>query len=156
MNFFTSFNKVLASLEKHRVNYILVGGYAVALYGIPRATNDIDIFLEPKEDNFNNLRNALKEIFNDKSIDEIKLVDKEEYHVTRYGTPEGYSIDILVQLGELFNFYNIKYHQIAIEGVKVKIADIDSLIMLKENTFRNIDKDDVYYLKELKKSNAGI
>ncbi len=155
MNFFTSFNKVLAAFEKYNVDYILIGGYAVALYGIPRATNDIDIFVKPEEENFVNLRKALYEVFKDESIEEIKLVNKEEYYVTRYGTPEGYVIDIMVQLGELYNYYDIKFNIIEIENTKVKIADIDSLIKLKENTFRNIDKDDIYYLKELKK-NAGL
>lgn len=155
MNFFSSFNRVLAAFEKYNVEYILIGGYAVALYGIPRATNDIDIFVKPEEENFVNLRKALNEVFNDKTIEEINLIDKEDYSVTRYGTPEGYAIDILVQLGELYNFYNIKFHEIDIEGIKVKIADIDSLIKLKESTFRNIDKDDIYYLKKLKKD-AGL
>jgi len=156
MNYFTSFNKVLAALEKHRVDYILIGGYAVALYGVPRATNDIDIFVKPEEENFIKLRNALYEVFKDDAINEIILVDKEDYHVTRYGTPEGYMIDILVQLGELHNYYNIKFHEIEIDKIKIKIADIDSLIKLKENTLRNIDKEDIYNLKLLKKNNAGI
>lgn len=68
----------------------------------------------------------------------------------------------MLQLGELYNYYNIEFHEIKIAGIdsaqknkRVKIADIDSLIKLKENTFTNIDKDDIYYLKELKK-NAGL
>ncbi len=155
MNFFSSFNKVLSAFEKHKVEYILIGGYAVALYGIPRATNDIDIFVKPEEENFNKLRTALKEVFNDNSIEEIRLSEKESYNVTRYGTPEGYAIDILFQLGELFNYYNIKAHEIEIDKIKIKAANIDSLIKMKENAFRNIDKEDLYYLKKLKKD-AGI
>lgn len=162
MNYFTSFNKVLAAFEKHKVEYILIGGYAVALHGVPRATNDIDIFVKPEEENFSRLRAALKEVFNDDTVEEIKLVNKEEYYVTRYGTPEGYAIDIMVQLGDMFNYGNIGFCEIEIEGIsepkekiKVKIADIDSLIKLKENTYRNIDKEDIYYLKEIKK-NAGL
>ncbi len=109
MNFFSSFNKVLAAFEKYNLDYILIGGYAVALYGIPRATNDIDIFVKPEECNFVNLRNASNEVFNDEAINDIRLSDKEEYSVTRYGTPEGYSINILTKLGELHDFYNIGF-----------------------------------------------
>ena len=155
MNYFASFNKVFAALEKYKVDYILIGGYAVALYGIPRATNDIDLFVKPEENNFNNLRLALKEVFDDESIDEIRLSDKDSYQITRYGTPEGYAIDILIQLGELFNYYNIKSHEIEIESIKIRIADIDSLIKLKENTLRSIDREDIHYLKKLKKD-AGL
>lgn len=155
MNFFDSFNKVLSALENYQVDYVLVGGYAVALYGIPRATNDIDIFVKPEEENFVKLRNALFEVFKDEAVNEIVLSDKEEFKVTRYGTPEGYVIDILVQLGELHNFYDIKINEVKIDNIKVKLADIDSLIKLKENTFRNIDKEDIYNLKLLKTNNAG-
>lgn len=154
MSFFTSFNKILAALKKHKVDYILIGGYAVALHGVPRATNDIDILVKPEEDNFVKLRNALYEVFNDDAVNDIILIDKEDYHVTRYGTPQGYVIDILVKIGELYDYYNIKFHEIEIQKTKVNIADIDSLIKLKENTLRNIDKEDVYNLKLLK-GNAG-
>lgn len=155
MNYFTSFNKVLSAFEKYEVDYILIGGYAVALYGIPRATNDIDIFVKPEEENFIKLRKALNDVFQDDAINEIKLGDKEDYQVTRYGTPEGFAIDIMIQLGELYNYYNINYHEVEIDKIKVKIADLESLIKLKESTLRNIDKEDVYYLKKLKKNNAG-
>ena len=88
MNYFASFNKVFAALEKYKVDYILIGGYAVALYGIPRATNDIDLFVKPEENNFNNLRLALKKVFDDESIDDlikkvIKLQGTEHLRVMR-------------------------------------------------------------------------
>jgi len=156
MNHFTSFNRLLASLEKNKVDYILIGGYAVALYGIPRATNDIDIFVKPDEENFKRLREALKVLFDDDSIDEIILSDKDDYKVTRYGTPEGYAIDIITGLGETFNYFNIESNEVFIDNLKIKIASIDSLIKLKENTFRSIDKEDVFMLKELRKNNAGL
>jgi autonomous glycyl radical cofactor GrcA len=156
MSFFTSFNRVLAALKKYNVDYILIGGYAVALHGVPRATNDIDLLIKPEEDNFVKLRKALYEVFNDDAVNDIILIDKEDYNVTRYGTPQGYAIDILVKIGELYNYYNIKFHEIEIEKIKVNIADIDSLIKLKENTSRNIDQEDVYNLKLLKKDDAGI
>jgi hypothetical protein len=156
MSFFTSFNRVLAAFKKYNVDYILIGGYAVALHGVPRATNDIDILIKPEEDNFVKLRKALYEVFNDAAVNDIILIDKEDYNVTRYGTPQGYAIDILVKIGELYDYYNIKFHEIEIEKIKVNIADIDSLIKLKENTSRNIDQEDVHNLKLLKKDDAGI
>ncbi len=76
MNFFDSFNKVLAALDKYQVDYVLVGGYAVALYGIPRATNDIDIFVKPEEENFVKLRSALFEVFKDEAVNELFLAIK--------------------------------------------------------------------------------
>ena len=150
MDYFASFNKVFSALGKHDVDYILIGGYAVALYGVPRVTNDIDIFVKPEEENYRKLRLALKDVFKDESIDEIKLSDKDHYSVTRYGTPEGYAIDILIKLGDLFDYFNIEFHETEVDGTKIKIANLDYLIKLKESTFRQIDKEDVYYLKKLR------
>jgi len=48
MNYYSSFNEVFKSLEEHQVEYVLIGGYAVILYGLPRGTNDIDIFVITK------------------------------------------------------------------------------------------------------------
>jgi len=33
-------------LNSHDVRYLIVGGYAVAFHGYPRATGDIDFFIE--------------------------------------------------------------------------------------------------------------
>lgn len=123
---------------------------------MPRATNDIDIIVKPVEENFVKLRNALYEVFNDESVADITFSDNEDYQVTRYGTPEGYAIDIMTQPGELYNYYNITFQEIEIEKITVRIADLDSLIKLEENTYRIIDNDDIYFLKELKKKNAGL
>ena len=35
------------SLNRHKVKYLLVGGMAAVLYGSPRLTKDVDIFIEP-------------------------------------------------------------------------------------------------------------
>jgi hypothetical protein len=37
------FKEFIELLNKHQVNYLVVGGYAVSLYGYPRYTGDIDI-----------------------------------------------------------------------------------------------------------------
>lgn len=53
---------LLAVLVKHDVNFIVVGGYAVAAHGFARATKDIDICPEPGEGNFHSLSAALAEL----------------------------------------------------------------------------------------------
>ena len=41
----------IASLNSHKVEYLIVGGYALAYHGSPRYTGDIDIFLRVSPDN---------------------------------------------------------------------------------------------------------
>jgi hypothetical protein len=46
---FEKFLEVLEAFGKEEVDYILVGGFAVILHGMPRLTQDIDVFVKMKE-----------------------------------------------------------------------------------------------------------
>lgn len=50
---------VFRSFQNHKVKYVVIGGIASVLHGIPRATFDLDILIEAKKDNVQNLLNAL-------------------------------------------------------------------------------------------------
>ena len=50
---------VFASFQKHNVKYVVIGGIAAILYGVPRATFDLDILIEAKSDNVQRLLTAL-------------------------------------------------------------------------------------------------
>lgn len=52
---------VFASFQKHRVRYVVIGGIASVLYGVPRATFDLDILIEASEENARLLLAALDE-----------------------------------------------------------------------------------------------
>lgn len=52
---------VFASLEKHQVKYLVIGGIAAVLYGVPRATFDLDIIIEATPDNAQRLLDAFIE-----------------------------------------------------------------------------------------------
>ena len=53
------FEDFLRLLEEHRVDYMIVGGYAVAFHGYPRFTKDIDIFFADDRGNLSRLHAAL-------------------------------------------------------------------------------------------------
>ncbi len=55
------FAELLQLLEKYKVEYVIVGGYAVAYHGYPRFTKDIDIFYNIKDRNIDKLKKALLE-----------------------------------------------------------------------------------------------
>ncbi|RKY83037.1 hypothetical protein DRP98_08040 [candidate division KSB1 bacterium] len=42
---------VFASFQKHEVKYVVIGGIAAVLHGVPRATFDLDILIEATPDN---------------------------------------------------------------------------------------------------------
>jgi len=59
MNTQPDFEDFLRLLEVHRVDYMIVGGYAVAYHGFPRFTKDIDVFFCDAGDNLTRLQAAL-------------------------------------------------------------------------------------------------
>lgn len=52
---------VFASFQKHDVKYLVIGGIASILYGVPRVTFDLDILIEATPANAQNLLKALVE-----------------------------------------------------------------------------------------------
>ena len=52
---------VFASFQKYRVKYLVIGGVASVLHGVPRATFDLDISINPTLENASNLLAAMME-----------------------------------------------------------------------------------------------
>ncbi len=61
MNTHPDFEELLRLLEDHGIEYMIVGGYAVAFHGHPRFTKDMDLFFRLTEENALRLREALVE-----------------------------------------------------------------------------------------------
>ena len=49
--FSQDFKELLSAFNEHQVKYLIVGGYAVAIHAQPRATKDLDLFVQPDPDN---------------------------------------------------------------------------------------------------------
>jgi len=140
--------KIIESFNKHKVNYVIIGGYAVILHGFLRATEDIDIVLSMTQENVSNFQNALTSVYEDPEIKEISFLELQKYPVIRYGTPDNFYLDIISKIGELFSFENIEIVTKKINNTKIKFASVKSLYAMKKNTYREKDKIDVLFLKE--------
>lgn len=57
------YEELLESFNAHGVRYLLVGAHAVALHGRPRATKDLDVFLEASEENAGQVLAAIRSFF---------------------------------------------------------------------------------------------
>jgi hypothetical protein len=53
------FSDMLSALSAEGVEYLLIGAYAMAVHGVPRATGDIDIWVRPSPDNADRILRAL-------------------------------------------------------------------------------------------------
>ncbi|MEW6606541.1 MAG: hypothetical protein AB1414_03670 [bacterium] len=55
------FKELLELFNKHQVDFLIVGGYALAFHGAPRYTGDMDIFVKPSVENGKKILAALKD-----------------------------------------------------------------------------------------------
>lgn len=150
-----SFINLCKVFNEEKVEYVIIGGFAVILYGFPRFTEDIDIMIMPSEANLKKIQRALYKLFNDSSFEEIKRDDLIKYSVIRYGTESGFYVDFIAKIGDLIGYNEVSENKetIEIESIKVPLCNLKTLIYMKEESFREKDKMDVIFLKEkLKKT----
>lgn len=140
---------VLSALNRHDVDYVLVGGLALGVHGLVRATRDIDLFVRPTTDNIERLRGALRSVFDDVSIDEIEATDLAGmFPVVRYGPPDAdFVIDLIGRIGDVFTFDDLESERRQVDGVEVRVATPQTLYRLKKDTVRPIDRADAEALK---------
>jgi hypothetical protein len=140
----------LQALEKEKVDYVLVGGVALNVHGIARATQDVDIFVRPEPENVNRLKRALRSVWNDPEIDEVRYEEmKGEYAAIRYGPPnEDFVIDLMTRLGEAFGFEDLAADTVLWSGVNVRVATPETLYKMKKDTLRLVDRADAAELRE--------
>jgi hypothetical protein len=142
--------RVLEALHRHQVDYVLVGSMAMAAQGLVRATRDMDIFVDPDESNVSRLKTALRELFDDPAIEEIRADELSgDYPAVQYVPPEGgFWIDILARLGEAFSFAELESEALEVEGVRIRVATPRILYRMKKGTVRGQDRLDAEMLKQ--------
>lgn len=59
--FSQDFKEFIELLAKNKVEYLIVGGYAVGIHGYPRYTGDLDVWVNPTEQNSTLVLNAVDE-----------------------------------------------------------------------------------------------
>jgi len=152
------FLKVCKKFNQVGVDYVIGGGFAVILHGMPRLTDDIDFFVDPAPKNVSKIKRALMEIYNDEAINDIKATDIDDYSVVRYGTPEGFYLDFISRIGDFAEFSDLKkgVEYIEMENIKIPVCGIEVMLRLKGNTVRPIDQQDAIFLQEkMNRRNMG-
>jgi predicted nucleotidyltransferase len=147
------FERVLAifrAFDEQQVEYVLIGGVALNLHGLVRATEDVDLFVRSDAANVEKIRRALRTIWTDPEIESITTADLSgDYSVVRYGPPgETLVVDLVSRIGTAFSFDDLDAENIEVEGVRVRVASPATLYRLKRDTVRPIDKADAAALKQ--------
>lgn len=136
---------MITELNRFEVDYVIVDAYAMSVFGYTRATGDIDILSNPKEDNVEKLWLAL-EAFGA----HLSEVTKEDFLTEGTVFQIGIAplrIDILTTIdGVNFEDIQIEYH--TTDGLKIPYIDLPSLIKNKRSTGRLRDLADCEELEK--------
>ncbi len=136
------FKEFLRLLADHRVEYLLVGGYAVAYHGYPRATADMDIWIAVNPQNAQKLVAALKDFGFDTPELSPELFLQEE-QIVRMGVQP-------LRIGIMTSATGVKFDECyekrvvdELDGVTTNLIDLDHLKINKNALGRYKDLADV-------------
>lgn len=132
---------VFSSFQKHNVKYIVIGGIASVLHGIPRATFDLDILIQANEENGKLLLRALV----DAGLGTASLINAEElikHEITIF--KDIMRIDVQTSTpGIKFEKVWENRESMDYEGQEFFVVSKDDLIASKRAAGREIDLEDV-------------
>ncbi|MDD4664254.1 MAG: nucleotidyltransferase [Caldisericia bacterium] len=136
------FIEFVALLNKNKVKYLVVGGYAVAVHGYPRYTKDLDIWIDISPCNIQQLLAVIGEFgFSDLNLELHDFI--EPGYVIQLGYPPC-RIDLLTSLeGLSFEDCYPQKNTLTIDGISVDFIDLHHLRINKQSTGRSQDIADL-------------
>ena len=133
--------RVTEALDRARVAYAVVGGYAVALHGAVRGTLDIDLALRFSRKQFEAAERALRSL------------SREEYfrnrNLTAWTFVNPNRPSEIVDVVLTHDLATMTVERVRVRGKSVKLASIADLIRMKTESGRPQDVEDVKALRKL-------
>jgi len=162
------YRNIFRTLNDEKVRYLVVGGVAVNLYGVLRATADLDLIIELTDDDVLRFARAMEKLgykprvpvtIEDFADPEKRKHWIENKHMLVFSlyNPQFRLGNIDVFVDEPFDFdeaYSRK-HVILIDDIEIPLANIDDLIYLKKQAARNQDLADIEGLEIIKHDREG-
>jgi hypothetical protein len=148
------FKELLEEFDRDAVESVLVGGYAVAFHGRPRATKDIDFLLAGSHENLARAARALTRFGAPPNVIEAVATMKEN-DIVFMGQPP-LRIDFMrsidgVDAGSIFS----DAISAELDGVRLRIISLDHLIANKRAAARPQDLIDADFLAKLRSYQGG-
>jgi predicted nucleotidyltransferase len=130
---------LLRSLNEHGVDYLLIGGYALAAHGYQRATTDIDVVVPATAQAGRRVRNALM-VLPDRAAKDLEPEWFEQGENIRVA--DAFVVDIMLNAnGQTFESLRQYAQTIDFEGIPVKTINLEGLLLTKQ-TMRDKDMAD--------------
>lgn len=153
--FLESHKKFLSLLIKHQVEFLLIGGYAVIVYGYERGTSDMDLWLNPTNENKGHFINALREYgISENSLDVLWTFDfTGDAKVFNIGDKPN-KIDFLTKVqGLKFEEAYPQKKLIPLNDFQIPVIKYEHLILVKMIAGRPQDLADIDVLGKINKAN---
>jgi hypothetical protein len=142
------YSEMLSLLLENRVEFLLVGAYALAVHGVPRATGDIDIFVKPDAANSRRIFKSLSDFgapMGNITADDFSVPGT----ILQIGVAPR-RIDIITKIDGLeFAEASEGREIVPIDGLSVPVISKLKLIINKQATGRDKDKIDADMLRKL-------
>ena len=143
------------ALEKNKVKYILIGGFATILNGGNRLTSDVDIWIKDTIEN----RKALQKSLVDLGLDYLPDLETMDFIPGWSGINllSGFELDVMTYIkgfeqAEFDECYE-NSNEAIIENVSIRFFHINQLIASKKATNRLKDQLDIEELEKIKLKN---
>ena len=143
----SDFKDLLNILEKHKVRYLVVGGYAVMKYTEPRFTKDLDLWISTDEENSKAVFSALKAFGAPlKGLTPHDFTEKGYFY--QMGNPP-FRLDIMMSIPEV-EFETAWEHreEVLLEGLTIPFISRADLIRAKDAGGRAQDLLDAENLRK--------
>ena len=142
------FKEFIELLNAHNVEYLIVGGYALAFHGHPRYTKDIDVWIATNTVNAERMLKVLTDFgFSSLALSQQDFL--EENNIIQLGFPPN-RIDILTSIDGIEFANTISQSSIIeVDGVTIHLIGIHKLIENKTASGRLQDLADVEKLQAL-------
>ena len=135
---------VFASFQRNDVKYLVIGGIAAVLYGVPRATFDLDILIEPTKENAQKLLNALSEV----GFGTAEMTSPQEIIDTEITIfTDRIRLDVQTSTpGILFADAWLRRVTMTVKGQEFDVVSFADLVQSKTAAGREVDLEDVRIL----------
>ncbi len=155
------------TLQEEQVDYLVVGGLALNLHGVERATMDVDLVLAMDEGNLRRFLNAavrlklkpslpvpLEALCDARQLDDWVRDKRLLAFSLRSESASTPTVDIIVRPAVPFEAMHRNRIEKDIGGVSLRLASIEDLIRLKTGTGRKQDASDIEALKVVSRVNG--
>jgi len=145
--------ELLRLLREHDVDFLVIGGIAVAAHGYLRATKDVDVIPEPSRENLERLAAALTALQASQDLGDVRPEELPQLDVegleqggnwflsTRYGR-----LDIMRSVEGARSYEQLRSAALVKGGIAY--AGLDDLIAMKHAAGRDLDHIDIRALEE--------